>query len=76
MKYKIAVVWTMAGTYEVEADSLEEAKEIAEGSDPPCQKLPTDGEYVDDSFEIDEDRTSELNEDEEDDPMEFQNYKD
>jgi len=49
MLYKIPAVWHEWGLIEVEADSLEEAKQKV--LDAP---LPKDGEYIDDSFEIDE----------------------
>jgi len=48
--YKIPCVWQMWGMMEVEADSLEEAKRIAIEDAP----LPTDGEYLEGSFELDE----------------------
>jgi hypothetical protein len=48
-KYIIPVQWMMSDEFEVEAYSLEEAIEIA-------KRMPlTRGEYVDDSFEINED---------------------
>lgn len=47
--YKIPVVWECYGKMEVEANSLEEAKELAIGDEP----LP-EGDYVDGSCKIDE----------------------
>ena len=49
-KWKIPVVWQMAGIVEIEADSLEEAIDLAEVDDV---SLP-DGSYIDDSFEVDD----------------------
>ena len=53
--YRIPVVWEMYGEVEVVADSLEEAKELAIDED-----LPDDGEYVDGSFEVNEDCANEM----------------
>lgn len=47
--YKIPLVWQMYGHCNIEANSLEEAVEIALGPDTP---LP-DGLYVDDSAAVD-----------------------
>lgn len=47
--YKIPVVWTMCDTLEITADSYEEACDKAYDMDL------TQGEYVIDSFEINED---------------------
>ena len=46
--YKIPVSWTVTATVEVEAGSLNEA--IAMSGEV---SLPTDSEYLDDSFRID-----------------------
>lgn len=46
--YKIPVKWMMSGTYYVRASSLEVAKEAV------FDVLLPNGEYVDDSFSIDE----------------------
>lgn len=48
--YKIPVTWEAYGTVRIEAESLEEAIELAKGDDIP---LP-DGCYVDGSWEVDE----------------------
>lgn len=48
-KYKIPVVWQSWGLIEVEAKDVEEAKEKALENG-----LPDNPEYIDDSFEIDE----------------------
>jgi hypothetical protein len=54
-KYIIPVQWMVSDEIEVEAYSLEEAIEIA-------KRMPlTRGEYVDDSFEINEDLLLMLN---------------
>jgi hypothetical protein len=53
MQYKIPVIWSMIGTQIVEADSLEEAIELAE--DLP---LPKDGDYIEGSFEVDQEFVS------------------
>ena len=45
--YKVPVSWTVAATMNVEAESLDAA--LLEAEDLP---LPTDGEYIDGSFEI------------------------
>jgi len=52
-KYKIPVVWSMIGQHEIEADSLQEAIELAE--DLP---LPKDGDYLEGSFEVDQEFVS------------------
>jgi len=51
MIYKVPLVWEMYGHVWVEADSEEEAVEIALGPDCP---LPDDGEYVDSSVMVDD----------------------
>jgi len=56
-EYKIPVIWQMYGIMEIEANSLEEAKEIAMGN----LELPRNGSYIDDSFEIDNDVIEEMN---------------
>jgi len=59
-KWNIAAVWQMYGTYDVYADTLEEAKNIA--IDLP---LPDDKDYLSDSFKIDDDGCHEINEEDE-----------
>jgi hypothetical protein len=54
--YTIPVSWTVVANMEIEAESLEEAIEIAEEED-----LPTDNEYLDSSFEVNEGCVRELN---------------
>ena len=52
-KYKIPVVWQSWGLCVVKAKSLEEAKQkVLDGP------LPPQAEYIDDSFEIDEEGIS------------------
>lgn len=50
--WKIPVCWSMMATIEIEADTLEEAIEIAkddEGNIP----IPYNGDYLDGSWEVD-----------------------
>lgn len=58
MKYKIAYQYVRAGVVEIEADSLEKAKDLS-------MELSVDNEerefYLEDSFQIDETETEELN---------------
>ena len=53
-KFKVPVEWAMCGWVEVEADTPEEAVAAAREKldDFP---LPTDGEYIDSSFQINSD---------------------
>ncbi len=55
--YTIPCVWQMYGTMQIEAESLEQAKEIALN---PNTKLPN-GSYIEDSFELDSDMVEEMN---------------
>ena len=48
--YRIHLIWSLYGHVDVEADSQEQAVEIALGPDCP---LP-EGEYVDDSVQVDD----------------------
>jgi len=43
-------MWSMVGTVEIQAETIEDA--ILEAEDAP---LPTDGSYLEDSFKIDHD---------------------
>ena len=54
--FEISVDWTVTATVEIEAESLEEAIKLAHDAE-----LPYPGEYVDDSFRVDEETTRELN---------------
>lgn len=56
-KYTVYVGWEMYADVEVEAFSLEEAIKIVEDE----WKLPDNGEYVDGSYEINEEVTKEIN---------------
>lgn len=58
MKYKIAYEYLLAGEIEIDADSLEEAKEMALESS--CDNEHNEY-YVDGTFEINEEATEELN---------------
>lgn len=51
-RYEIPVSWEMHGTIKIEAPSLQEALVKAFS---PEQSLPADGDYVDDSFKVDND---------------------
>lgn len=48
--FRIPLVWQMYGHVDVEADTMDDAIEYALGSDCP---LP-EGEYVDDSIQVDD----------------------
>lgn len=53
--WKVPCVWQMMGYMEVKANSAEEAKKQAlYEMQSPCSPLPADGEYLEDSFAIDE----------------------
>lgn len=56
-KYKVAVEWMMFSFIEVEASSIEEAISIVENED---SSLP-DGDYLDDSFQVNTEITAEIN---------------
>ena len=58
--YEIPCTWEVYGTIEIEADSLEEAIELAERDDSP---MPDESDYVDGSFQIDRDIAEEINKD-------------
>ncbi len=47
--FKLNVSWSVGGVMEVEADTYEEAVEIAINDEP----LPTQSEYISDSFRVD-----------------------
>lgn len=53
MVYKVPVVWSMMGYVLVDAESREAAMEYAKEHADDFS-LPTNGEYLDESFEIDE----------------------
>ena len=50
--YRVPCSWQMYGTLNIEAEGWDEAIEKAEDNDSP---LPTDGSYVEASFEVDYD---------------------
>lgn len=56
---KVAVTWQMCGYVDIDAETMEEAMDIFEME---CDyiKLPTDGEYVDGSFELSSDSVEEM----------------
>lgn len=49
-KYEFTTFWQMAARVEVEAETLDEAISMVEADDYP---LPTNGDYVVGSFEVD-----------------------
>jgi hypothetical protein len=61
MKFQVACTWTMVGTFEVEADSVEEAMSIVKEGEEPFDGLPESNEFLSDSFMVDHDMTLELN---------------
>ena len=60
MKFKVVAEWLVSRTYEIEADTLMDAIELVEGNEKGCAPT-TGGEYVDDTFEVNEQMTQELN---------------
>ena len=48
--YRVHLIWSLYGHVDVEAESAEKAVEVALGPDRP---LP-EGEYIDDSVQVDE----------------------
>ena len=56
--YKIAVSWQVCGEVDIEATSIEEALRIADQDDIP---LPIDNRYIDASWEVDEEVSKILN---------------
>lgn len=61
MKFTVGAYWTVGHSYEVEAETLEQAIEMVEANDD--NKFPIDGvgEYIDDTFQVDRDWTKEMN---------------
>lgn len=51
-EYEIPCSWQMYGYMKIQADTIEEAIEIAESD---STNLPSDGSYVEASFEVDYD---------------------
>lgn len=61
-KFTVACYWQLYGEFQVEADTLEEAiAKVNDGTEAPYNALPTDPEYVDGSFEVNEEVSEELN---------------
>lgn len=58
-KYIIPVTWAVASHVEVEADTLDEAKQKADDAPLPIEN----SEYIDGSFEINDDIINEVNPD-------------
>ena len=56
--WKVSVEWAVFAVAHVEAETLEEAIKIAESPEFP---LPTDTNYIDGTFEADEEMSVELN---------------
>lgn len=48
--WKIPVTWEMYGVVEIEAETIEDAMDIA--INDPTVELPSDGYYVEDSFAL------------------------
>ncbi len=57
-KFKIPVSWSVCGMMHIEADTLEDAIDIARASETP---LPDKHDYLEDSILVDEDFARELN---------------
>jgi len=58
--YKIACTWQVYGELEIDANTLEQAIEIAEDG---TTALPDTDGYVDGSFEVDHELSEEINRD-------------
>jgi len=58
-KFKVAVTWEMYGNVIIQADDIDEAIHIAKVD--PNIPLPEQGEYIDDSWQVDEEITREIN---------------
>ena len=56
---KVAVTWEMCGYVDIDADTMEEAMEKF-NNESDYIKLPTNGEYVDGSFELSSDDVDEM----------------
>ena len=59
--FKVACVWTMVGTFEVEAESLGEAITKVKNGDEPYDGITENEECLSDSFQVDEEQSRELN---------------
>ena len=58
--FRIPATWHCSHTFTVIADTVERAVEMVEDAQPPFDNLPP-GDYIDDSFRIDQDLLEELN---------------
>ena len=58
-EYRIGCLWQMYGHIKVRARNMEEARKAAKKLAETCP-LPDDGEYLDDSFELDEENIEEV----------------
>lgn len=56
---KVAVTWEMCGYVDIDADTMEEAMEKF-NNESDYIKLPTNGEYVDGSFQLSSDDVEEM----------------
>ena len=56
---KVAVTWDMCGYVDIDADTMEEAMEKF-NNESDYIKLPTNGEYVDGSFQLSSDDVEEM----------------
>lgn len=56
---RLAVTWQMCGYVDIPADTMEEAMEKF-NNESDYIKLPTNGEYVDGSFELSSDDVDEM----------------
>lgn len=60
-KFTIAVTWEMAGEFEVEADTLEQAIKMVEDDEDTYDVDGADGEYVDFSFKVNKEFSEGIN---------------
>ena len=56
-KFKVQVYWQLSSTLDIEAETLEQAFQKAR----EYNGLPTDSDYVSDSFEVDEEVSDMMN---------------
>ena len=56
---KVAVTWQMCGYVDIPADTMEEAMEKF-NNESDYIKLPTNGEYIDGSFQLTSDDVEEM----------------
>jgi len=61
MKYRVAVSWIMVEEVDIFAKSLEEAISIVNNDEGVIIDTSKDGSYLDDSFEVNQEVTEELN---------------